>query len=107
MPGLYEKVDIKQVRFIKGDAILRAVANYFGLTEKDLFEKNRKRKTVYPRHIAMYLIRTYCNLSWVEISNQFSYQHHTTLVYSHKKIQDLIEVDVRFRNEIKDISENI
>ncbi len=82
-----------QVRKVTIEAIQRAVAENFGMKVADLKQKNNSRKVVVPRQIAMYLAKQLTEASLPEIGRQFGNKHHTTVMHSIAKIDDLRRTD--------------
>ena len=82
-----------QVRKITIEAIQRAVAEQFGMRVADLKQKNNSRNVVVPRQIAMYLAKQMTEASLPEIGRQFGNKHHTTVMHSIAKIDDLRRED--------------
>src|SRR5271165_5067608 len=78
-----------QVRKITIEAIQRAVAEQFGMRVSDLKQKNNSRNVVVPRQIAMYLAKQMTEASLPEIGRQFGNKHHTTVMHSIAKIDEL------------------
>ena len=78
-----------QVRKITIEAIQRAVAEQFGMRVADLKQKNNSRNVVVPRQIAMYLAKQMTEASLPEIGRQFGNKHHTTVMHSIGKIDEL------------------
>ncbi len=71
-----------QDRRITIDAILRAVAEKFDMKISQLKEKSNTKAVVYPRQIAMYLIKDLTHASLPEIGRVFGGKHHTTVLHS-------------------------
>jgi chromosomal replication initiator protein len=82
-----------QVRKITIEAIQRAVAESFGMKVTDLKQKNNSRNVVVPRQIAMYLAKQMTEASLPEIGRQFGNKHHTTVMHSIGKIDELRRTD--------------
>jgi chromosomal replication initiator protein len=82
-----------QVRKITIEAIQRAVAESFGMRVSDLKQKNNARNVVVPRQIAMYLAKQMTEASLPEIGRQFGNKHHTTVMHSISKIDELRRTD--------------
>jgi chromosomal replication initiator protein len=82
-----------QVRKITIEAIQRAVAEQFGMRVSDLKQKNNSRNVVVPRQIAMYLAKQMTEASLPEIGRQFGNKHHTTVMHSIAKIDELRRTD--------------
>ncbi|MDQ6676628.1 MAG: chromosomal replication initiator protein DnaA [Acidobacteriota bacterium] len=75
-----------QDRRITIDAIQRAVAEKFGIKQAALKEKSNTRAIVYPRQVAMYLVKELTTASLPEIGRAFGNKHHTTVIHSIQKI---------------------
>ncbi len=73
--------------------ILKAVASHFGLKPAELRSKTKREAIVYPRQIAMYVLKETTNLSLPEIGRLFSDKHHTTALHSIRKIATQREED--------------
>jgi chromosomal replication initiator protein len=55
--------------------------------------KDNSRAIVYPRQIAMYLAKQMTEASLPEIGRQFGGKHHTTVLHSVEKIEELRKND--------------
>lgn len=86
--------------------IIKAVVFHFGINEKDVFKKSRKRPICTARQVIMYLMHKILRQGCVEVGNFFKLDHSTAL-YSFSLVQDLIDTDERFRVEIKAIEESL
>jgi chromosomal replication initiator protein len=76
-----------QDRRVTIDAIQKAVAEKFQVKQSQLKEKSNTRKVVYPRQVAMYLVKELTNASLPEIGRAFGGKHHTTVIHSINKIE--------------------
>jgi len=79
---------LPQKRNIPSDKILGAVAESEGLDVKDLLGQNRSAKIAIPRQLAMYLLRTYNEISLPQIGEMLGGRDHTTVMYGIKKVVD-------------------
>ena len=77
-----------QDRKVSIDAIQKAVADRFQIKQSQLKEKSNTQKVVYPRQVAMYLVKELTNASLPEIGRAFGGKHHTTVIHSIKKIEE-------------------
>jgi chromosomal replication initiator protein len=75
-----------QDRRVTMDAIQKAVAEKFQIRQAQLKEKSNTRKVVYPRQVAMYLVKELTDASLPEIGRAFGGKHHTTVLHSIGKI---------------------
>jgi chromosomal replication initiator protein len=76
-----------QDRRVTIDAIQRAVADRFQIKQSQLKEKSNTKKVVYPRQVAMYLVKELTEASLPEIGRAFGGKHHTTVIHSINKIE--------------------
>jgi chromosomal replication initiator protein len=76
-----------QDRRVTIDAVQKAVAERFAVKQAQLKEKSNTRKIVYPRQIAMYLVKELTDASLPEIGRAFGGKHHTTVIHSINKIE--------------------
>ena len=73
--------------------IKKVVAKYYDIKISDLESKSRSQNFVYPRQIAIYLIRQNCqNYSFPMIGKEFGGKDHTTIMHSYEKIEKEIKV---------------
>ena len=82
-----------QERRITMDTIIRAVAERFQLQPAQLKQKTNAQNIVYPRQIAMYVIKELTQSSLPEIGRTFGGKHHTTVLHSVHKIDKLRQKD--------------
>ncbi len=75
-----------QEKKISMDAVLRAVAEKFGIPPSQLKQKGNARTIVFPRQVAMYLVKELTTASLPEIGRAFGGKHHTTVMHSIQKI---------------------
>ena len=96
-----------QVRKITIEAIQRAVAEQFGMRVADLKQKNNSRNVVVPRQIAMYLAKHLTDASLPEIGRQFGGKHHTTVLHSVDKIDEVRKTDKDLNRLLNKLTENL
>ncbi|PWU05691.1 MAG: chromosomal replication initiator protein DnaA [Terriglobia bacterium] len=77
-----------QDRRVTIDSIQKAVAERFQIKQAQLKEKSNTKKVVYPRQVAMYLVKELTNASLPEIGRAFGGKHHTTVIHSINKIEE-------------------
>jgi chromosomal replication initiator protein len=96
-----------QVRKISIDAIQKAVAENFAMRVSELKQKNNSRAVVVPRQIAMYLAKNLTEASLPEIGRQFGGKHHTTVMHSIGKIDELRRTDKDLNRTINKLQESL
>jgi len=80
-------------RRITIEAIVKAVADKFGMQPAQLKLKTNVQNIAYPRQIAMYLAKELTPASLPEIGRHFANKHHTTVLHSIQKIEKLRQHD--------------
>jgi len=96
-----------QEKRITMDSVLRAVADQFQLQPAQLKQKTNTQKIVYPRQIAMYLIKELTHSSLPEIGRMFGSKHHTTVLHSIQKIDKLRQKDPDLNRLIHNVIDTI
>jgi len=96
-----------QVRKITIEAIQRSVAEQFGMRVAELKQKNNSRAVVVPRQIAMYLAKQMTEASLPEIGRQFGGKHHTTVMHSISKIDELKRTDKDLNRTLTKLMETL
>lgn len=92
---------------IKPEEVIRQVAEAFNIPVERLIGRDRSRQVALPRQIAMYLLREEANISLPQIGEALGGRDHTTVMYGHEKIADMLERDDRIRRQVLDIRERI
>jgi chromosomal replication initiator protein len=82
-----------QERKVTIEAVIRSVADRFSLLPNQLKQKSNAHQIAYPRQIAMYLAKELTQASLPEIGRQFGGKHHTTVLHSVNKIDQLRHSD--------------
>jgi len=96
-----------QARKVTIESIQKAVAEQFGLRLVEIKAKNNSRSIVYPRQIAMYLAKHLTEASLPEIGRQFGGKHHTTVLHSVDKIEELRKNDKDLNRLLNKLTEQL
>ena len=96
-----------QARKVTIESIQKAVAEQFGLRLVEIKSKNNSRSIVYPRQIAMYLAKHLTEASLPEIGRQFGGKHHTTVLHSVDKIEELRKTDKDLNRLLNKMTEQL
>ena len=94
-------------RMLNAKKIIRSVADFYDLKEKDLSSISRKREIVKPRQVAMYLLREELKSSFPFIGRKFGGKDHTTAIYAYEKISKEINKDESLAEEISLIRQRV
>jgi chromosomal replication initiator protein len=96
-----------QARKVTIESIQKAVAEQFGLRLVEIKAKNNSRSIVYPRQIAMYLAKHLTEASLPEIGRQFGGKHHTTVLHSVDKIDQVRKDDKDLNRLLNKLTEQL
>ena len=83
------------------------VADYYNVTLEDMKGKRRDKHIVFPRQVAMYLVREETPSSLPAIGKAFGGRDHTTALHSIEKIANELKEDERLRYEVQSIREKL
>ena len=93
-----------ETRAATPDGIIKAVAEYFSVSEADILSQRRNREIAQARQMAMYLIREQTQLSTTRIGDLFGGRDHTTVMHACEKIADLAERDDDIRRAVQHLT---
>ena len=96
-----------QDRRVTMDAIQKAVAEKFQIKQTQLKEKSNTKKVVYPRQVAMYLVKELTNASLPEIGRAFGGKHHTTVIHSINKIDKERHIDPELNRLLHSLTDSL
>jgi chromosomal replication initiator protein len=92
---------------ISVESIVKAVAEKFSMQPSQLKMKSNTQQIAYPRQIAMYLVKELTHASLPEIGRYFGGKHHTTVLHSVSKIEDLRQRDEVLNNLIHSLMDTL
>ena len=78
------------------EMIQKFVADHYSLKISEIKAKNNSKSVAVPRQIAMYLAKSLTSASLPEIGKEFGGKHHSTVIHSVRKIDDLRKQDPEF-----------
>src|SRR5687767_11851783 len=82
------------------ESIQKHVSDYYQLKVVELKSRNNSKSVAMPRQIAMYLCKSLTHASLPEIGRSFGGKHHSTVIHSIKKVEDMRKKDGDFNNLI-------
>ena len=94
-------------REITVDFIQNLVAEHFKVPVEKLAGKTRKRSIVIARQLSMYLAKNMTNQSLKSIGDNFGGRDHSTVIYSCKTVQDLLDTDAVFKDTVAELEKKI
>ena len=87
--------------------IIRAVCDYYHVSEKDLVGKKKNKEIAEPRQICVYLMTELMTLPLVSIGQAVGGRDHTTVIHARDKVARLISENTRFATEVNDLKNMI
>ncbi|MEK7184471.1 MAG: chromosomal replication initiator protein DnaA [Patescibacteria group bacterium] len=97
----------RRVTHVTVESISQTIADFFTLELVDLLGKRRNKELVYPRQIAMYLIRTELQFSYPKIGKALGGKDHTTVMHGVEKITKELVHDDTLQRDIALIKERL
>lgn len=98
VPESNEESDFKHI-----DKIKKAISKYYSVSVTDLSSSTRKKEVVFPRQIAIYIIRNKFNIPLKRIGDYFGSRDHTTIAHACSKIEKSIEEDWTIKQDVENI----
>jgi chromosomal replication initiator protein len=92
---------------INVERIQLLVADFYNVTLDDMKGKRRDKHIVFPRQVAMFLVREETPSSLPAIGKAFGGRDHTTALHSIEKIANELKEDERLRYEVQAIREKL
>lgn len=89
------------------ESIFQTIAEFFSLELPDLLGKRRHKELVYPRQIAMYLLRNELNYSYPRIGKALGGKDHTTVMHGVEKVTKELKKNEVLQREIGLIKERL
>jgi chromosomal replication initiator protein len=83
------------------EMIQKMIADHFKMRVHDLKSKNNSKSVAEPRQICMYLCKHLTGASLPQIGREFGNKHHTTVLHSVNKIEDLRQQDRELNKQIQ------
>jgi chromosomal replication initiation ATPase DnaA len=86
------------------DFIVTEVEREFNV---DITKQTRKKKVMFAKHCAVYLLRKHTSLTWQEISYQLGNSDHSTSIHSYKTATNLLQTDDIYRLQVETIQSRL
>ncbi len=84
--------------------VMSVTADYFKISVSDLVSKKRTRNYLYPRQVAMYLIKHLYDIPYKKIGEYFSHRDHSTVMHSVEKIYNDLHLDANIKVDVEKLS---
>jgi chromosomal replication initiator protein len=94
-------------RRLSAAEIIKFVARHYGLKVGEIKSKSNVKQIAFPRQVAMYLCKQLTELSYPEIGRQFNDKHHSTVMYSVDKIDQLRTSDAELARTLESMTKHL
>ncbi|MFM9945965.1 MAG: chromosomal replication initiator protein DnaA [Bacteroidia bacterium] len=94
-------------REVSIDYIQKLVTEFYGLSVDQLKSKTRKREIVQARQISMYYAKSMTKASLKSIGTYFGGRDHSTVIHACQTVNDLMDTDKKFKNDVEEIGKRI
>jgi chromosomal replication initiator protein len=104
--GVLKNVLEQDERAVTIENIQRFVADYYQLKIHELKSRNNSKSVAMPRQVAMYLCKALTPASLPEIGRSFGGKHHSTVIHSIKKVEEMRRNEADFNSLIASFLES-
>ena len=102
---LQDVIPSTETRTLSIDTISRTVAGFYHISLEEMKGKRRDKHIVFPRQVAMFLIREETASSLPAIGQAFGGRDHTTVLHSYEKISTDSKEDQRLQADLRKLRE--
>jgi len=99
-------IDLEE-KAITIEQIQKFVADYYHLKLTELKSRNNSKSVAMPRQVAMYLCKSLTHASLPEIGRSFGGKHHSTVIHSIKKVEEMRKKSNDFDKQVSNLLEQI
>ena len=99
--------DSKPASTLTVTEVLEGVCRYYNVELERMRGKQRDREIVWPRQVAMYLMREETDASLLQIGTELGGRDHTTIMHGWEKVQSEVTNNDRVRSEIAAVLESL
>ncbi len=85
------------------EQIQKFVADYYQMKPAEIRSRNNSKSVAMPRQVAMYLCKALTHASLPEIGRSFGGKHHSTVIHSIKKIEEMRKKSTEFDQQVKNL----
>jgi chromosomal replication initiator protein len=105
--GTVNENEVSSIPPVRPKEVLKAVAGHYNIAMSALEGPRRSKSLVGPRHLAMYMLRSYHHLPLEEIGNLLGGRDHTTVMHAVEKITKTLSESEQLRVELVSIKKKI
>ncbi|HYB97044.1 MAG TPA: chromosomal replication initiator protein DnaA [Vicinamibacterales bacterium] len=94
-------------RAVTIEQIQKKVAEFYQLKLHELKSRNNAKSVAMPRQVAMYLCKLLTHASLPDIGRSFGGKHHSTVIHSIKKVDELRHKNADFDRQISNLMDGL
>ena len=94
-------------KHINAKQVIERTARHFQISIEDIMGPKRDKDIVFPRQIAMYMLRSELHMSFPKIAHELGRKDHTTALHSVDKIEKESRLDGELRDTLQTIRERL
>ncbi len=94
-------------REVSIEFIQKTVCDYYSIPFEKLREKTRKRHIVQARQLSMFLAKNFTKNSLKAIGKHFGGRDHSTVIHSCQAVQNMIDTDTQFKDDVLELEKKI
>lgn len=88
--------------------ICHMVMDYYRITEAELLSQSREAYILWPRHVAMYLVRKFCpHIGMRMVAEIFQRKNHTTVLSAIKVVESKIYTNEHRRHDLNNLIDQL
>ncbi len=89
------------------DDVLKTICSFYNIKLSQLKSDSRISNFVFPRQVAMYILREYLKMKQEEIAYVLKRKDHTTIIHGVEKVRQLLLKNPLIKEEIDKIIQNL
>jgi len=89
------------------ERVVAFVADHYGISIAQMKRRDRIRRFLQPRQVAMYLARALTPLSYPEIGRTFGGYDHTTVLHACRRVEERRDEDWAFAHELEELKQRL
>ena len=104
---IYSESSARSATSLSPTEVLQGVCAYYNIDIERIRGKQREREVVWPRQVAMYLMRQETSASLLQIGTELGGRDHTTIMHGWEKVQTEMTNNDRVRQEVAAVLESL
>lgn len=105
--AFFSKQEKNNQKKITPDQVLRAICSYYNIKINQIKNQSRVSNFVFPRQVAMFILREHLKIKQEEIARILKRKDHTTIIHGVEKIRQLTLKNPIIREEVDNLIKNL